>query len=156
MTIDLADSLTREHHEIDAGLEGFLRELGEGTVNPEPMRRAFAALRRHIYLEEEFLFPPIRRSGLMMPILVMTKEHGEIWRLMDGIDRLLGAADTDEAAIAAGCRELLEALGGHNMKEEPIVYPHGATDLTSDEEAILADFVANGEMPSGWVCAAAR
>jgi len=155
-TVDLADRLTHEHHDIDDGIEEFTRALDGGTVDPEPLRRAFDALRRHIYLEEELLFPPIRRAGLMMPVLVMTKEHGELWQLMDGIERQLEGPASDKATIRASCEGLLGALDGHNTKEEPIVYPHSATDLTADEEATLADFIETGTMPDGWVCAAIR
>ena len=155
-TIDLAESLTREHREIDAGIEAFLSALDEGRMEAEPLHDAFAALRRHIYLEEELLFPPIRRAALMMPVLVMTKEHGELWRLMDAIDDLLTNAEPDRTTILSSCRELLDGLDGHNMKEEPIIYPHTATDLAPEEEATLADFIATGALPDGWVCAAAR
>ena len=47
-TVDVADALTREHHEIDAGIEAFARALDGGELDPSPLLRAFAALRRHI------------------------------------------------------------------------------------------------------------
>lgn len=155
-TADLADTLTREHHEIDAGIEEFSRALDDGTVSPEPLHRAFAALRRHIYLEEELLFPPIRRAGLMMPLLVMTREHGELWRSMDALEELVGTVDSGPGPVLAACRELLAGLDQHNSKEEPIIYPHAATDLSAEETAVLAGFIETGTIPSGWLCEAVR
>src|SRR5699024_12638465 len=74
----LAQALTKEHHEIDSGIEEFAAGLERdepiGTLAP-PLRKAMTALRRHIYLEEVFAFPPIREGGLTMPIMVMEREH---------------------------------------------------------------------------------
>lgn len=57
----LRAALEREHHEIDAGIEKFL----EDPAPTQSLATAFTALRRHIYLEEEYLFPPLRAEGLM-------------------------------------------------------------------------------------------
>lgn len=64
-TDSLATALEREHHEIDADIEAF-------TASPsdrQPLIRAISALRRHIYLEEEYLFPLLRavEPGLEAP-----------------------------------------------------------------------------------------
>lgn len=58
--VSLQAALTREHRDIDA----FVADLDRGVVGPEALLNAFEALRRHIYLEAEFLFPPIRQVGL--------------------------------------------------------------------------------------------
>ncbi|TXL61344.1 hemerythrin domain-containing protein [Aeromicrobium terrae] len=151
-TIDLAEVLTQEHREIDAGIEAFVRSLAAGSVEPDPLVGAMAALRRHIYLEETLLFPPIRHAGMSMPLLVMAKEHGLLWRLMDHLDSLLAAQDVD--ALQVRCEELQLILDQHNRKEEPIVYPRSAGDLTSEEAQVLAQFVESGSTPDGWVCEA--
>ncbi len=78
--VSLSDALTREHRDIDTGIRAFVVDLERGVVSPEPLLSAFEALRRHIYLEEAFLFPPIRQAGVLMPILVMLREHGTLWR----------------------------------------------------------------------------
>lgn len=152
-TTNLADLLTREHRDIDGGIERFVAGLDRGAVDPDPLLSAFAALRRHIYLEELFLFPPIRRAGLAMPVMVMLREHGTLWRLMDSVAALL-AADSSAAELQLGCRELLAELDRHNSKEEPIIYPHADSDLTGAATAELAEFLRTGSMPDGWVCEA--
>ena len=81
----MAAAFTAEHHDIDAGIERCLAD----TAAPDPRQRAvplqnaMAALRRHIYLEEEIVFPHLPKGALMMPLMVMRKEHGEIWQRMD-------------------------------------------------------------------------
>ncbi len=112
------------------------------------------ALRRHIYLEEEFLFPPLRDAGFVAPILVMLKEHGELWRTMESIERELGE-DTARPGLPGRCKLLLSQLDRHNSKEEPILYPHADSVLGAPAGAELRAFRESGRMPEGWVCAAA-
>lgn len=152
-TTSLAELLTREHRAIDGGIERFVAGLDRGAADPGPLLSAFAALRRHIYLEETFLFPPLRQGGMVMPVLVMLREHGALWRLMDSLAALL-AADASVAELEPGCRELLAELDRHNGKEEPIIYPHADADLTEQTAAALAEFLRTGSTPDGWRCAA--
>lgn len=152
-TTNLADLLTREHRDIDGGIERFVAGLDRGAADPEPLLSAFAALRRHIYLEETFLFPPLRQGGMAMPIMVMQREHGTLWRLMDSLAALL-AADGSAAELEPGCRQLLAELDRHNGKEEPVIYPHADAGLPGETAAELAEFLRTGSTPDGWVCAA--
>jgi len=154
----LSTALTREHHEIDAAIEAFTVDLQRQAARPESLLTAIEALRRHIYLEEHFLFPPIREAGVLMPILVMLREHGVLWGLMDELTELLGDNDPDDVSdhLLSTCRELLARLDQHNNKEEAIIYPHAETDLTEDSAAELADFLKSGSAPTDWVCEAAR
>ncbi|MCK0112654.1 hemerythrin domain-containing protein [Ornithinimicrobium sp. F0845] len=154
----LTEALEREHHEIDAGLESFAEGLSAGVVRDDELARAGSALRRHIYLEEEFLFPPLRAAGMLPPVLVMLREHGEIWRVLDALEQeaaTLTAPVSGSGAAADRCRELLGALAAHNAKEEPIIYPQGDVVLADEAKQELHDFILEGEMPAGWVCAQA-
>jgi iron-sulfur cluster repair protein YtfE (RIC family) len=147
----LAAALEREHREIDGGIEAFLDKLDAGSLTAEPLTAALAALRRHIYLEEVLLFPPIRAGGLVMPIFVMIREHGEIWQTMDAVADLLGAG-TDSDRLRDTCRRLLSQLEQHNAKEEPVIYPHADTDMPPEAGAQLSRFIETGRTPDGWVC----
>lgn len=147
----LADALEREHHEIDAGIDEFVAELESGRLATEPLVRALTGLRRHIYLEEEFLFPPMRTGGLMAAIFVMVREHGQMWRLMDALDARL--ADGSSAPdLLATCQELVGELKAHNPKEEQIIYPQADATLNEQATGELKTFLASGAMPDGWVC----
>jgi hemerythrin-like domain-containing protein len=153
VTANLSALLEQEHHEIDAGIEAFVRGLDAGAARGEDLSRAVAALRRHIYLEEEFLFPPLRSAGMLAPVLVMLREHGEIWRSLDAIDGI--DVDQDPAAAAKVCAQLLDLLSAHNAKEEPIIYPQGDKVLSPEAQSDLGTFIDTGEMPRDWVCAQA-
>jgi hemerythrin-like domain-containing protein len=91
-----------------------------------------------------------------MPVMVMLREHGEVWHLMDQLDELLAASEPDAQVINATSQQLLQGLAQHNAKEEPTIYPQTATDLSEEEAEILADFIAAGVTPQGWICEAAR
>jgi hemerythrin-like domain-containing protein len=149
-TETLGAALEREHREIDAAIEEFLS--GEGGV--EALGRATAALRRHIYLEEEFLFPPMEKD-FFAPIFVMLREHGELWETMDAIEQGLAAGEAD-ASVPGRCKWLLGQLDKHNAKEEPILYPHADAVLGAPASAELLEFLRAGRMPEGWVATRAR
>ena len=146
----LSAALEREHREIDGGIEEYSSSLNHGDTDPEPLLRAIRGLRRHIYLEEEFLFPPLKAT-LMMPIFVMLREHGELWGAMDALEALL-ASDTAAETLQNACRELLATLDAHNSKEEPIIYPQADVALDPDASAKLHEFLAHGTMPEDWRC----
>ena len=149
----LGAALEREHREIDRAIESYLA----GSVGDETRTRSLAdamrALRRHIFLEEEFLFPPLRAAGFVAPIFVMLREHGELWRTMDSIGGALAAETAD--SLVPECRWLLAQLEKHNSKEEPILYPHADKVLGAPASAELRTFLESGRMPENWVCAQA-
>lgn len=153
-TESLADALEREHREIDRGIEAFLAAQAHGRSDIEPLTRAMTALRRHIFLEEEFLFPPLRDAGMVAPIFVMLREHGEIWDTMDAIESRL-ATHADETSVPESCQELLARLQQHNAKEEPIIYPQADTTLSAEARERFRAFLAPGQFPEGWTCARA-
>lgn len=161
----LAEAFTHEHHQIDAGIEEYLA-LGAGTAPRDravPLLRAMEALRRHIYLEEEIVFPHLPKGPLMMPLMVMRREHGELWQRMDALAETLGddaAADSSEDGaedgLAGACQELLSLLDDHNSKEEPIIYPHLDADLDPAEQSRVRTLLEEGTLPDGWICEALR
>lgn len=155
----LAEALEREHREIDEGIEAFTAATPDGDGDRDrdqrPLARAIRALRRHIYLEEEFLFPPLRKAGMVAPLFVMLREHGQIWNTLDVLERQLRAGSAGSAEVLL-CHQLTSQLRHHNLKEERIVYPGADRALTASASARLRAFLDSGELPEGWVCQKAR
>lgn len=147
----LSAALEREHREIDGGIEAFAAGLDHGSADPSPLMRAMEGLRRHIYLEEEFIFPPLRDAGMMVPLFVMLREHGELWDAMASLDELL-ATEADPGVVRDACRDLLSRLDDHNSKEEPVIYPQADAKLSADATTRLHEFLSAGRMPQGWRC----
>lgn len=155
----LSEALEAEHEVVDAGIKRFRDAVANGISQDSPLSETLAEtltlLRRHIYVEEEFLFPPLREAGMIMPILVMIKEHGEIWDLMDQLEQLATGSSTEAESLAL-TQQLLDLLDKHNQKEEPIIYPQVDLTLSSTATAELNDFLSNRSMPEGWICEKAR
>ena len=146
----LGAALEREHHEIDEGIEGFSAGGVDADARARSLQRAIDALRRHIYLEEEFLFPPMQ-ADLAIPTMVMLREHGEMWHLMEGLEALV-TSGAQAAEVTDACKTLLALLEQHNLKEEPIIYPQAEVTLDPAVSDQIEDFLASGTMPTGWVC----
>ena len=141
----LAAALEREHHEIDAGIAAFTA----APADRESLARVIRALRRHIYLEEEFLFPLLREAepGLAAPLFVMLREHAQIWATLDSLDR-----HPDAGTGPALCRQLAIRLLHHNLKEEKILYPRADDALPAAAAGRLRALLGSAEPPGGWVC----
>lgn len=150
-TLGLA--LEQEHRSIDQGIAATLSSIADGHPDFGPLRGALSLLRRHIYLEEARLFPPLRGGRLAAAIFVMLREHGEMWGDMTALDARIEAGDA--AAVASQARSLLAALDQHNGKEEPVIYSGMDPDLPPGLATELVAWLAEGRMPAGWVCARA-
>ncbi len=148
----LSAALQREHHEIDEGLATLTTDAGPDGQDPAAVMEAIHALRRHIYLEEEFLFPPLADAGLLAPVFVMLREHSQIWATLDALQRELNsnAAAAGRAAQALG-HQLAVQLQHHNLKEEKILYPQADQVLTAGATRHLQTLVQTGQLPEGWV-----
>jgi hemerythrin-like domain-containing protein len=149
----LAAALEREHRDIDEGIAAFTS--GAMAENEQSLSRAIHALRRHIYLEEEFLFPLMREKepALSAPVFVMLREHGQLWQVLDSLEQELNATASGDGLTL--CRRLTVLLLHHNLKEEKILYPR-ADDLLPESAAVrLREFIASGQLPPGWSCAKA-
>lgn len=147
-SVSLAEALEREHREIDDGLEIFSAGDGETEQRRQALERAIRALRRHIYLEEEFLFPPLRDAGLAAPVFVMLREHGQIWATLDALEQEVRQGGSG----LYWCHQLVVQLQHHNLKEERVLYPQADIVLTAPAAERLRAFIETGELPPGWVC----
>ena len=142
--------LEHDHHRIDQEFARFAQSLGEPTVDRAAFDGAAAALRHHIYVEETLHFPIVQASGLLAPIMVMLREHGQIWDLLDTIATAL---DHDDASTAQKVwPQLATVLEQHNAKEEQIVYPVGGQKISTADAELIVTTLAAGDSPPGWVC----
>ena len=119
----LAAALEREHRQIDEGLERFQADPSSGS----DALAAIVALRRHIYLEEEFVFPVLAAGALVAPVFVMLREHAQIWQTLESLERDMANGVSSDARQT--CHQLLVQLQHHNMKEERILYPEADRGL---------------------------
>ena len=146
----LSTAFKREHREIDDAVLAAARGTADQR-NRQPLAGALHTLRRHIYAEEEFMFPALRDAGLVGPVLVMLREHAQMWQLLDTIDNFI-AADLAADALADGCTRLLDLLQRHNPKEETILYPQVDALLDAEPASVLRQLLIGGDLPTDWRC----
>lgn len=122
----------KDHREIDALLAAV--DYAKPREACEPFREFRARLERHIRWEESLLFPAAAAKAPQLepgPIRVMLMEHEQIRASTKATLEALEKGDSGAARLAA--QALLVALGGHNSKEERILYP-ACDDLLSESE----------------------
>jgi iron-sulfur cluster repair protein YtfE (RIC family) len=122
----ISDALGSDHDRL-ARLEvaAFVaRAAGEAKTAEEWYAAFCSALKHHIAVEEEFLFPVFeKRLGLSPaagPTDVLRREHSEILQLVGEILRTIG----DPAKLPDEARAVFhEVLEKHHLKEEEVLYP---------------------------------
>lgn len=145
MSAPTASALLRKQHEaIDVGVQGAMG----GSGNPQELQRSLDLLRQHLHLEETVLFPALEGS-VGLSIMVMEREHGLMWPLMQALTKACREGAPLEA-MEDDLDELFQLLQVHNPKEEQILYS------VADEHAGLADALAAARLPEGWVCKAVK
>jgi len=147
--MSIARDLEAEHRSIDALLEQFVSGLDQ-EVRPELFRDSSRELRQHIYVEEAHLFPPLRAAGIVPPVLVMLREHGQIWTVLDEIDAQLD--EPDPAELRRLCEMLTGMLGSHNDKEEAILYRAAVEVLDPVVQEQISNAMVDDTLPDGWRC----
>lgn len=147
----LQQALEQEHREIDAAIESCVHGPAPGLEEKAALKRAVDDLRLHIYTEEELLFPPLRDAGMLGPILVMLREHAEMWPLLDTLDQGI-VGEVDEGVLRAACQQLLTLLQHHNPKEEQILYPQIDRVVDGSARAGARETLDTGQVPEGWTC----
>lgn len=142
-------ALERDHRVIDQHFAAFSGALDSVRVDAGSFRAGSERLRHHIWVEEELHFPPLRAAGLVGPVLVMLREHGEIWDLLDAIEEGLGA-EPDVASLHERWTALEALIDNHNMKEERILYPAGDGQLEEETATAILAALSSGERPADW------
>lgn len=136
---------------IERGIQDFLDRRGGLSAATQSLRESIATLRRHIYIEEEFLFPALRDAGEIGPVFAMSTEHHDLWSTLDQMELQL-ADGSPEAVQQQTCQILMAEFDRHSSAEDPIVFGHAQDSLTSQEQATLRSFVENSVLPPSWVC----
>lgn len=147
----LGEALVGVHQRIDDGVRRLEQAATNADGDAAEISEISDALRRHIYFEEEHLFPRLRHGAMLPAIVVMEREHGAMWATLGA----LGAPGTEsEGTQSAGALRttLAEQLATHHPKEESTIYSHVDGVLGEDVSRELASLVSAAQMPEGWSC----
>lgn len=117
--------LTADHRQGDQLFAATTRAAEEGDWSA--CHRQFdgflAALKRHMKIEEEMLFPAFEQaSGISGgPTSVMRQEHQRMLALLDEIAAAIAAHDSE--LFRATADSFAGVMEAHSLKEERILYP---------------------------------
>ncbi|TWP35822.1 hemerythrin domain-containing protein [Leekyejoonella antrihumi] len=153
--VALQKVLEQDFPAIERGINDFLALRGGMVAATAAVRGAIEALRRHIYVEHEFVLPPLQRAGKNGPVVAMSSDHLELWRTMDEMEQSLADGSSPKTQQQT-CQILRAELDQHMSREDPIVFRHVAEVLTAQDEDDLRDGIENAVLPPGWVCSDVR
>ena len=144
-TSDLNAFFSQDHRDCDA-LWAKAEQAADG--DPAAAKEAFQAfdraMRRHLAMEEEVLFPAFEGAGGMPggcgPTFVMRQEHEQMRGVLDAIADAVEAGDLNEALDQGDT--LLMLIQQHNLKEEGVLYPMAAGVLGGEWPALLERLAA--------------
>lgn len=148
MSDDLNDALAHDHEEIDKPITAYVAQSAD--ADPAALKQAVAELRSHIFMEEEVLFPPLAQAGMAMPVMVMHREHAEMWPVLDAIDAEISDG-ADRSRLSALSKQLADLLNNHNPKEEAILYPQTDGVLDGEDAVQVHGLLDTHAFPEGWV-----
>ncbi len=148
MPVDVAALLTEQHRDMEAGILG----LVDGSGSRAEVTAAVRLLRKHIYVEEAFLFPAIERDPRRwMALAQMRHEHGDMWPHIETALALLDArAALDE--LLPGCEAMLRCLRAHDLKEEEAIYSAVERYRPDAQHPPLESLFETDAIPDGWKC----
>lgn len=151
MTSDpMVTALEAEHELTDRQLADYIET--DGPRDRQSLLDAIAGLRRHIFLEEECLFPALQDAepDLTIAVLAMLRQHAQMWQQMAEIVIELRLDGPDSPAVIAGCRRLVVALMHHNGNEERLLYSRLPTLLTGETRERVRGQLDGAELPTNW------
>lgn len=140
----IRESLERDHDQEHGKLVEARISMSRGEFDKNSFLEFVNNIRRHIYIEEEIIFPDlvVLDSNLKGPISGLEMEHASLWMLMDRI-----LAETDSGTIRKSPKYLEEIeriLAVHNAVESTNIYPKIKDERIPDLE--------QATLPEGWIC----
>lgn len=131
----LRQYFTLDHRHCDgiwAAVEAAI-EAGPNEAINAVWRRFDVALRGHLRMEEEILFPAFEKATGMTdagPTFVMRAEHDQMRGLLDQMATTAASGDFQELLDEGDT--LLLLIQQHNQKEEQMLYPLSEQALAAD------------------------
>lgn len=141
------------HNRVEGYLIDFCEQLKHGRREAGFIARASEDLQRHLFIEEELLFPLVKERSAAVASL--QQEHGRVCDLIEELQILL-RREADQSAVETCSARLMGVLAAHNAVEDLGIYPDLLILLgPARAEALLAK-AERVELPRDWVCAARR
>lgn len=135
---------------IEQAIDDYLTGRGGPAAAAQRLTEAVAALREHIYVQEELLFPLLREAGMQGPVHAMSVDHHQLWGTLDRLEADLATPASPDVRTAA--RMLQAELDRHTSTERPVVIAHVEDVLTEQQQGRLLHQLSRAHTPPGWTC----
>ncbi len=135
--MDVESYMTLDYFETNEFIKYILRQIDGNKDVTEFLRTFSDRLRRHIFIEEVFLFPKLGHES-QKDVDYIEKEHGKLFRMLDSI--LNERSNLDK--IKEILENLLDLLIEHNGYEESFIYDYFNN--------LDADIISELKYPKGW------
>lgn len=128
--MDIVDLLVQDHHEVN-GLFGRFKQSSKPETQSELAKEIVRELSIHAAIEEQFVYPMVRRSVDGGDELAdhAIEEHHEVKELLSDIEKL----NPDQAEFAEKMDKVMAAVTEHVEEEEGEVLPE-LKDATSADK----------------------
>lgn len=134
----IPEYMTDKHRECDEFFSEAESVVAEGnwSLATDKWQLFTQELNEHFTQEEEVLFPQFEQATGMTsgPTEVMRMEHTQARALVQSLDEALTAQDKD--TFLGLSETLMVLIQQHNMKEEMMLYPMMAQNLSNGDEII--------------------
>ncbi len=142
--------LASVHRRIDQALRDLCASEAAFPVMKERMADVTSDLKRHLYVDEEFLFPLLEPGPMASRVAAAIAAHGELCEAM----RKLEASRT-EANLKEEASRLLGMLHDHEFQEEFVLY-QALDELVDRPDFPDLERLAREALPANWRCRAER
>ncbi len=142
--MSIRELLERDHDQEHGKLVEASISMSRGEFEENSFMEFVSNIRRHIYIEEEIIFPDLvyLYSDMKGPISGLEMEHASLWML---IDRILEETASGTIRKSAKYLEEIERiLAVHNALESANIYPKIKDERIPELERI--------SIPEGWIC----
>jgi hemerythrin-like domain-containing protein len=142
-----AEDLMREHGGLNRILllyeEGLRRIRANQDVQPQVLKKSATIVRTfienyHEKLEEEFIFPRMRRAGKLVELVdTLEKQHKAGRKLTALIEKLSNMNsikhDSDKQKLVSGIEAFIRMYRPHESREDTVLFPEFHKMLTEKE-----------------------
>ncbi len=135
--MDVESFMTLDHFETNEFIKYILRQIDGHQDVSEFLRTLSDRLRRHIFIEEVFLFPKLGPES-QEDLEYIEREHGKFFRMLDLILKERSNSDKIKEVL----ENLLDLLIEHNGYEESFIYDYFNN--------LDADIISGLKYPKGW------
>lgn len=147
----VSEFFEQDHQRLDSAIKGFRHSLEQGVPDRDYFNQLLQGLHRHIFWEEDLLFPLVKPSGAIETIEEFCTDHALIWKNLAELEVGL-AQGVPCGQLEMTLNEMSEMLEAHNIDEERTIYAQADQLCDNHAATEFLDRVRVMDTPRDWRC----